>query len=209
MGTILLKRLPLIIGLFLLMALCLIGFVSQLEFSGGISDNSSTPSPNGTPGAALTPVNPPRYGDDYCGRVNQWEASNPFRGWPTDNTSLHTPGTITMHFCDPSYGQSWEHEGLDFGFYLGTHIVATADAQIVQAGFHTLLGNMVLLCANGWCARYGHLDSLAADIITGGSVTKGQILGLVGQTGNAFGIHLHYDIYNSEGFWDPWPTLGR
>lgn len=208
MATALLKRLPLIIGLLLLLTLCGVGVLTQLDFSSGIADNNR-PASETPPAVEITPINPPAYGSDYCARTGEWDPTNPFSGWPTDNTALHNSAYITMFFCDPTYGQTWEHEGLDFGFYLGTNIIATADAQVVQAGFHALLGNMVLLCSGSWCARYGHMDSLAPDIATGITVSKGTILGQVGQTGNAFGVHLHYDIYNGEGFWDPWPTLGQ
>lgn len=41
---------------------------------------------------------------------------------------------------------------------------------------------------------YGHLNSVAADIKEGISVTKGKLLGAMGNTGNSAGAHLHFEI---------------
>jgi murein DD-endopeptidase MepM/ murein hydrolase activator NlpD len=197
-----LKRLPALLGIGLIVAICGLTVLSEIELSDGVSSNDVPP-----PDIGDVEVPPPAYDDQYCARVGEWDPSNPFRGWPTDNTAFHHSGFITTYFCDPNYGQSWEHEGLDFAWYLGTNAVATADAAIVQAGTHSALGNMVLLCSNGFCARYGHLDSIAPDIATGGTVSQGQVVGQVGTSGNSTGVHLHYDIYDSVGFVDPFPTL--
>ena len=45
---------------------------------------------------------------------------------------------------------------------------------------------------NGLYTRYLHLDSLSVSV--GQQVTKGQKLGVMGNTGNSFGAHLHFDV---------------
>lgn len=207
----LLKRLPLLIALLLIMGLCAISLLTTLELSDSVAGGELSPPDDGItpPDIGDTDVPDPIYDDLYCSRVGEWYSDNPFTGWPTDNVTYHNSGFITTYFCDPNYGFSWEHEGLDFAWPLGTNVIATADAEIVQAGVHYALGNMVLLCSNGYCVRYGHLDSIAPAILGGGVVSKGQVIGQVGSSGLSTGVHLHYDMYDATGFLDPFPTLNR
>lgn len=197
-----LKRLPWLMSILLVSTLCCAVLTLQLNFSEGVSDHfEQGEGPEPISGTAV-----PDYNADYCQHINQAGPGNPFSGWPAEDPALQNSGFITTYFCDPTYPFSWEHEGLDFGFYLDSAIVATADAYIIEAGWDDMLGNMVMLCTGEWCARYAHLNSLAVSV-NDGTVSRGQVIGYVGTTGNSTGVHLHYDLFNSEGFWDPYPTL--
>ena len=81
-----------------------------------------------------------------------------------------------------------------------------ADPSLQQVAYIT--SNTVTLCSGEWWARYFHLNAVAEGLVVGETVTRGQLLGFVGNTGAyTTGTHLHYDMYNGDGFWDPFPTL--
>ena len=231
MTILIVKHLPKIIFGVLLLGLCFISLLAQLDLTTGVSSQVQTPVPTDTPTPvptstpSFTPLvtqtpssavptvpssNPPApiYNNAYCGRVNQWDPNNPFRGWPTSASFFHW-ATVTAVFCDASYGQSWEHEGIDLAYYLGSPVVATASGVVIQAGYESGLGNTVTICSNGFCARYGHMQQIASGIFVGTTVSNRQEIGVVGNTGNAFGVHLHYDMYDANGFLDPGPTLDK
>lgn len=205
----LIKKLPILIPILLLLGLCLIGVITlvaqNMSEGFGITENMTDPEGEGEPGDPIV-IDPPIYTSGYCTRVGDSGPGNPFSGYPTSAADLQSPGYIGTDFCDPLYPFEWEHEGLDFLYWSGIPIVATADGTIQQAGFDFGLGNVVILCSGGWCARFGHLNSLT--VTTGQTVTRGTQIGTAGSTGNyTTGFHLHYDMYNADGFWDPFPTL--
>lgn len=94
--------------------------------------------------------------------------------------------------------QGWKagaHAGLDIGVVVGTPLVAVSSGKIQRAvasnssdaGLH-----VELLTPSGVVARYLHMSQLA--VTAGQSVSKGQLLGLSGNTGNSAGPHLHFEI---------------
>lgn len=98
------------------------------------------------------------------------------------------------------------HEGTDIIAPIGAPIrsVATGTVMYTHFGAHQEeLGGITLaiLDAHGDHAYYGHLSQIAPGIVVGAHVDKGQIIGLVGQTGNArFSVpHLHFGFYPQNG----------
>lgn len=92
----------------------------------------------------------------------------------------------------------WEHPGhagLDIGLPVGTPLLAVADGVILhaiptnssEAGIH-----IDLKTDSGVIARYLHMSQVA--VKTGDRVSKGQILGLSGNTGLSSGPHLHFEV---------------
>jgi len=55
--------------------------------------------------------------------------------------------------------------------------------------------------------RYAHLASVEPDIQVGAQVTRGQKLGVMGNTGRSKGRHLHYEIREGSNFIDPFVTI--
>ena len=107
-------------------------------------------------------------------------------------------------------GGAREHHGVDIFAKRGTPVRAVIDGR-VRTGTGGIGGNHVWLSGGMLgigSARYyyAHLDSFAIE--TGDAVTKGEILGYVGNTGNAITTppHLHFGIY-SGGPVDPAPFL--
>ncbi len=58
---------------------------------------------------------------------------------------------------------------------------------------------------NGWATLYAHFDKIL--ISEGQKVRKGEVLGAMGRTGRATGVHLHFEIRKNRGPIDPLPLL--
>lgn len=99
-----------------------------------------------------------------------------------------------------------EHQGIDIFAPRGTPVVAAADGWISSTSPNTLGGNVVWLwdSARGHTLYYAHLDRHAVE--RGQHVRKGEVVGYVGNTGNArtTAPHLHFGIYRrGRGAIDP------
>ena len=85
------------------------------------------------------------------------------------------------------------HPGIDFGCPVGTPIVASADGVVLFAGDGGSTGIMVEIQHEHGRTRYLHLSDLQVSVTD--EVVTGDQIGLSGETGLAFGPHLHYDYY--------------
>ena len=87
------------------------------------------------------------------------------------------------------------HEAIDYVAPVGTAVVAIGSGHVEFAGPLNGYGNMVeIRHPNGYGSRYGHLSRIAAGIREGASVRAGEVIGYVGQTGDATGPHLHFEF---------------
>lgn len=104
-------------------------------------------------------------------------------GWPVDG------GWISDTFISDR-----NHKGLDIAANEGTDIYAAADGVVISAGWNSGgYGYMVQIDhLNGYQTVYGHMSSVFA--VENQTVTKGQLIGAVGDTGNSYGSHLHFEV---------------
>jgi murein DD-endopeptidase MepM/ murein hydrolase activator NlpD len=109
----------------------------------------------------------------------------------------HTPdiwptwGTLTSRFGERRGGSV--HKGLDIASRTGTNINATASGVVIFSGWHGGYGKKVIIYHGfGYTTVYAHLSSIYVNV--GDEVTKGEIIGLMGDTGNSTGPHLHYEV---------------
>ena len=91
------------------------------------------------------------------------------------------------------------HDAMDIMAPRGTPVLAVEDGRIAKL-FLSKPGGVTLYQFDpdsNYAYYYAHLDSYAANIAEGASVTKGQVLGYVGSTGNASpdAPHLHFAIF--------------
>jgi murein DD-endopeptidase MepM/ murein hydrolase activator NlpD len=95
---------------------------------------------------------------------------------------------------NPFGGRTYEfHPGMDISGDRGDLVVAPANGTVINAGWKGGYGNMVEIDhGNGLTTRYGHLSHI--DVEVGDTITRGQLLGLVGSTGRSTGPHLHYEM---------------
>jgi len=93
------------------------------------------------------------------------------------------------------------HSAVDFAGSLGNAIYATDAGVVVYAGWNDWgYGNLIILDhGNGWQSLYGHLSQV--NVSCGQSVGQGDVIGLMGSTGNSTGPHLHFELMNT--------TLGK
>lgn len=107
-------------------------------------------------------------------------------------------------------GRDRRHEGVDIFAPRGTEILS-ATPGIVTSIRETGLGGRQVWVLGPAHERhyYAHLDDWAPELVQGRVVLTGDVLGYVGDTGNARGTqpHLHYGIYGSDGAYDPLPLL--
>ncbi len=94
------------------------------------------------------------------------------------------------------------HSGLDVAVDSGTPVKASAQGQVLAVGDYFFNGKTVFIDhGNGLISMYCHLDRI--DVQTGVTVSKGQLLGLSGQTGRATGPHLHWSVILNGAMVDP------
>ncbi len=94
---------------------------------------------------------------------------------------------------DPVYGTSKFHEGMDFAAEKGTPVYATGDAIVKEAKWHSGYGNLIELDHGyDYTTRYAHLSKI--NVIQGQQIKRGELIGLVGNTGKSTGSHLHYEV---------------
>ena len=92
-------------------------------------------------------------------------------------------------------GKMWSkgyHTGIDMAVPVGTKIIAVADGKIESANWGKSYGIQAVQKVEGGWVIYAHLSKL--DVKPGDKVTKGQQIGLSGNTGNSSGPHLHFEM---------------
>ncbi len=101
------------------------------------------------------------------------------------------------------------HQGIDIFARRGTPVLSATEGVVTRVGTNELGGQVVWVMGPGRQMHYyAHLDGYA-DIRRGQLVAPGDVLGFVGNTGNAKGTppHLHYGIYATGGALNPYPLL--
>ncbi|MCP4595725.1 M23 family metallopeptidase [Neptuniibacter sp.] len=100
------------------------------------------------------------------------------------------------------------HYGIDFKADRGTPVYATADGVVEFGGYNKSsgFGKLIILQHNfGFKTYFAHLDAVKVKV--GEFVSKGQLIGLSGNTGLSTGPHLHYEIRHLFTAIDPEPFL--
>jgi murein DD-endopeptidase MepM/ murein hydrolase activator NlpD len=110
--------------------------------------------------------------------------------WPT------TSNLITSYFgyrVHPIYGTTRFHSGIDIGAPYGAPIYAAEAGRVILASYYDGYGNCIIIDhGDGISTLYAHCSSIIVKV--GQYVSKGQIIGYVGSTGNSTGPHLHFEV---------------
>lgn len=101
------------------------------------------------------------------------------------------------------------HTGVDMIAAIGTPLVAIENGVVYNMNWHYAGGiGLTIAGDSGDSWYYAHLNGYAAGITDGTRVAAGQLVGYVGETGNAAGPHLHLAHILSSGVYvDPYPVV--
>lgn len=113
------------------------------------------------------------------------ELSSPFGAARIFNETLHTT-----------------HTGWDFNAEMGMPIVASSSGRVAFAGEMAIRGNYVLLNhGRGVYTGYAHMSVLF--VTEGQTIHRGQVIGLVGNTGRSSSAHAHFEAIVDGNWVDP------
>jgi murein DD-endopeptidase MepM/ murein hydrolase activator NlpD len=120
---------------------------------------------------------------------------------------------------DAARGSGRRHDAIDIMAAEGTPVIAAADGKVEKL-FNSVRGGITIYVRSPdqkWQYYYAHLQRYAPGLHEGQDVKRGQVIGLVGHTGDASaaGPHLHFAINTmspGEGWWqgtaiNPYPLL--
>ena len=168
---------------------------------------------------------PPLRGDGWLANSGCCAAASIHRAVrvPVGGARIGKPETFAIDFARLRDGQPFAGDGARpedwYGF--GAEVLAVANGTVVaihegypeqipqQPVTHVTTpedfgGNAITLeIAPGVYAYYGHLQPGSITVAVGDQVTTGQVLGLLGNTGNSSGPHLHFGLID-----DPDPLVG-
>ena len=100
---------------------------------------------------------------------------------------------ISCHFGEVDAFGNAGHRGTDIPAPEGTPILAAHSGTVLVSGWNDSYGNQVLLDNGaGLSTRYAHMTQTA--VTAGATVTAGQVIGYVGNTGDSTGNHLHFEV---------------
>lgn len=112
-------------------------------------------------------------------------------------------------YVSSGFGHRWGrlHAGIDIAGVGDRTIVAADHGRVVQAGWHRGgYGNYVVIDhQNGYRTLYAHLASIK--VKAGDRVERGQAIGVMGNTGNSRGVHLHFEIHHHGRVVNPLPYI--
>jgi len=111
------------------------------------------------------------------------------------------------------FGAGRGHEGVDVGARCGTPLVAAQAGRVRYTKYHSAAGNYMIMNADRSDLEFGYMHLIRpASVKPGQHLSAGQLIGYVGETGNAQGCHLHFEVW--KGVWygggsaiDPMPYL--
>lgn len=99
-------------------------------------------------------------------------------------------------------GDGRGHKGIDIAAPKGTSIFAADDGVVIMSKWYSGYGNCIMIQhPDGNITLYGHQSKLIAKY--GQTVERGEVIGLVGNTGNSFGNHLHFEVRSNGKFHNP------
>jgi murein DD-endopeptidase MepM/ murein hydrolase activator NlpD len=124
------------------------------------------------------------------------DASVPAAPAGTGRMQRPADGPVTSGYgmrTHPIFGTQRMHTGIDFGPGQGAPIFAAESGTVISASARGGYGNTIILDhGSGLTTLYAHQSRFA---VGGGErVSRGQVIGYVGSTGNSTGPHLHFEV---------------
>lgn len=145
-------------------------------------------------------IYPMRWNEDFIGATRPAAGLPAQAGAPQDGWQLPVDPQwpITSDYGyrpDPINGEQKLHNGTDFGAPGGAPVYAVANGIVQTATSCCGWGNHVVIDHGGGVTTLSaHFESIAPGIQPGATVSKGAIIGYVGNTGRVTGYHLHFTV---------------
>lgn len=161
------------------------GTSADAEDAGGQRDReSAAQGPGSTSQTAAVPAPPPRSGGRFL--------------WPLQGEMLASYGPL---------GDGRHNDGVNIAAPRGTEVMAAENGVVAYAGNELRgFGNLLLIKhADNWITAYAHNDELLVG--AGDSVSRGQPIARVGNTGSVARPQLHFEIRKGTRAIDPMPLL--
>lgn len=143
----------------------------------------------------------------------KWQQVSLLQQEPPAENSLPNPvpGQGLADTWGAARSQGRTHEGIDIFADRGTPIQSTTQGIVSKVGNNNLGGRVVVVVGPGGAGHYyAHLEDYA-DIAPNDWVEAGDVIGYVGDSGNAKGTppHLHYGIYINGSAVNPYPLMQK
>lgn len=128
-----------------------------------------------------------------------------------DTPFLRENGSLVSYWGNASAISYDGHTGFDYAMRPPDPVLAAADGTVVFAGNSddgcaTLARAVIIDHGNGYRTLYWHLHSIGVE--TGQTVARGDTVGVAGETGCAFGPHLHFQVQYLGRDVDPYGWCG-
>lgn len=126
-----------------------------------------------------------------------------------DSDSLKFTWPVTGYLSS-RFGYRWGrlHEGIDIAVPIGRQVRAAAPGVVTLVGWHGGYGYAVTIRhPGGWSTLYAHNSRLL--VTEGQRVEGGEVISLVGNSGNSTGPHLHFEIHINGRSVNPLSYLSR
>jgi len=197
-------------------------FVSDVSSASAVSDSVHTRSPGQSvqvsAGATAQPTSRDGFQVLTYAQLLQLRYGNSSNTYTTTIGAIRWPFPYVVQITD-GFGQrprvdlgSSQHNGTDFVPGTGTPIYAIADGVVSvhveeQGGF----GNHVMvqhsIPGQNIESLYAHMQYGSSPLVVGDPIKVGDFIGLVGDTGNSYGAHLHLEIHLDKVPIDPYIWL--
>jgi murein DD-endopeptidase MepM/ murein hydrolase activator NlpD len=134
-------------------------------------------------------------GDGNNGSVTGWVAED----WLSSaNFACPMTGTVTSTYWDTRDDGSRYHRAVDISTGGGAYVHAAEAGTVVYAGWASGYGRLVKVeHPSGWVTAYAHLAEFR--VSGGDAVSRGDLVGIEGDSGVGTGPHLHFEVRDTSG----------
>ncbi|HXQ89889.1 MAG TPA: peptidoglycan DD-metalloendopeptidase family protein [Solirubrobacterales bacterium] len=176
--------------------------------------NEGKPARNGRYSFRISPQAPTAPAARKASSSTTLSLAFAFYGYAFPILGAHEYGMSAGRFGAGRSGHT--HQGQDVMAACGTPLVAARGGIVQYSGYQGAAGNYVVIDGRGtgYDFMYAHLAE-PSPLRTGDTVRTGQPIGIVGETGDAQGCHLHFEIWGPPGWYeggspfDPLPYLEK
>ena len=119
-----------------------------------------------------------------------------------ENSNIEFLNPISENHFYVAQGFEDNHKGIDIVAEKGSNIHAASTGKVIHSGYDNIYGKIIVLAhKNNFYTFYGHLDSIF--VKKHNFIKNNEIIGLIGDTGETSGPHLHFEIWNEWDVKDP------